>query len=1196
MANTKTIDESENRVPKKGGFIRTAVKTLLWVLLIVFILLLLALATVWFLAGTDKGFDLALSQATQRVEGLEIETPKGNLNTGIDAKNMRYRNDNVAIDINGIDTDWQTTCLVQKKFCFDRMVIDRVRVESLVKPAPSTNEKRTTAIELPTFKLPLDVNIDDVRINEFIFKPYGDAPEQVLTDINLQAENTGNDVIIKSLSARYKNFTAIANGNISLEGDYPLDLTINAKGTDLIEEHDITLSLNATNSIENLSFNGTVVGAVNATLNGTVKALEPTLPLTLQLRTDEAGWPLDTHEIAKATGLSLNVNGDLNDFNVALNTDVSGEKIPNSTITMDAIANPSRVLVPNIIVQTLEGFATGNAGVALGEQISWVTQLIIKDINPQSVLPEGQKELKGDLNGIVRANGGVHDGKWMLNLTQGDLNGEMRGIPFMVSAKVSKSYEELWSVSKLVLDNGDNRINAKGTVGNTLDIDADIKLTQLQNFLPGLAGGFEADLRITGKPTLPNVDLNAQSTVLKYQDILITGLNIDADVDKNFDAPSSVKLTIDRVQKDRTPILNTRLELDGKRDEHSIKFFADGPDATALNLNAAGALTQSFDWLGEMRTALIELPAHKVSLAKPFDLGWKNDIKKASIGEHCWKTEQTRLCLKNEVLAEPTGTATIALTRYPLARLDPFLPAGSELQGQLKADATVLWGKEHPGGYNATLVAKVDDGGVKVVDDAFDELSFTYDTFTLDGKANGEKINANVMLDSDALGKADANITMDPTKEQKPINGDLTLNGFDISFLKAFFPQFDEVGGEINTNGKISGNLTDPRFNGQVVLEKPIVQAESLPVNIDGGRITARVDGKRANIRGAVKSGEGKVNVSGTADWNKIDAWKADILLEAQTLNIQSDPLVQSEVDANIRINAKPSSIGVSGDVNIPMARIEVEEIAQGATSLSSDVIIVEDEEEKAKEDQAASALQATKVNVNVNVSLGDDVRLEAFGLQAQLKGDMSVGVQPPRPPELSGEVRIVEGIFKQYGQDLTVTDGQVLFVGPLDQTRLNMDAVRTIDGEDRVAGLRVAGQLSEPEVTLFTEPADKAQDAILSYIVLGRDINDTSDSEQNLLATAAIALTLKGSRGTATEFAESLGIRDFALDARGRGDETEVVVSGKLSDNLLIRYGQSVFSSTNTLYLRYDITRQLYLEAASGVSKAVDLVYSFSF
>ena len=158
------------------------------------------------------------------------------------------------------------------------MVIDRVRVESLVKPEPKSDEKRTTAIELPNIDIPLDVNIDDVQIKEFVFKPYGDAPEQVITDIALQAENDGNNLNIHSLSARYNNFTAVAQGEIRLEDDYPLDLNIPANGTDVIEEHDITLSLNASNSIENLDLNGEIGGAVNATIKGNIQFAKPTNP------------------------------------------------------------------------------------------------------------------------------------------------------------------------------------------------------------------------------------------------------------------------------------------------------------------------------------------------------------------------------------------------------------------------------------------------------------------------------------------------------------------------------------------------------------------------------------------------------------------------------------------------------------------------------------------------------------------------------------------------------------------------------------------------------------------------------------------------------------------------------------------------------------------------------------------------------
>ena len=147
------------------------------------------------------------------------------------------------------------------------------------------------------------------------------------------------------------------------------------------------------------------------------------------------------------------------------------------------------------------------------------------------------------------------------------------------------------------------------------------------------------------------------------------------------------------------------------------------------------------------------------------------------------------------------------------------------------------------------------------------------------------------------------------------------------------------------------------------------------------------------------------------------------------------------------------------------------------------------------------------------------------------------------------------------------------------------------------MAGLHVEGPIASPEVTLFTDPADKTQESILSYIVLGRDLGSGQSTEEStLLAQAALALTIRQGRGFATGFAETLGISDFQIDAAGSGNDTQVIVSGRLSRKLLLRYGRSVFSPDQTLFLRYDISKRLYLEAAQGVERAVDVFYSFSF
>jgi len=205
------------------------------------------------------------------------------------------------------------------------------------------------------------------------------------------------------------------------------------------------------------------------------------------------------------------------------------------------------------------------------------------------------------------------------------------------------------------------------------------------------------------------------------------------------------------------------------------------------------------------------------------------------------------------------------------------------------------------------------------------------------------------------------------------------------------------------------------------------------------------------------------------------------------------------------------------------------------------------------------------------------------------------VALRSPNPPSLSGEIQVVDGVFKKYGQDLEAS-GEVLFVGPVLATRLDIEAIRRIESEERIAGLRIGGDVEAPEITLFTDPDDKSDEAVLSYIILGRDLGAASDQETDLVAAAVLALTVRGGNAVGKGIADTLGIQEFGLETKGQGDQTELVVSGRINDRLLLKYGSSVFESGNTLYLRYDLARNLYLEAAEGAATAVDLFYEFAF
>ncbi len=1169
-------------------------------ILALLVLVLFVVGAVAFLLGTDTGFNTVTTQLSKRIDGLQLGNIDGNLVKGLVSDEVDFSNEAIAINARGLDSEWRLSCLGHREFCLDRIIIDELTVETFAtETAPK--EDSTGPIQLPDIKLPIDITADEVLIRKLNFQAPGDAPVQILENIRLSARTQGSELTVDELSLAYQDYDARVDGTVTLEGDYPLDLAVTLNAADLIPEElpegkgaqPATVVMQLGNSLRQLDIDTTVSGVVEASLSGKVQPLEKNLPASLTLVSDKLGWPIQSNTQVQASNVSIGVDGTLDDYQLKLNADVDGEQVPATKIALSGVANTERLSLPGIDIRTLGGTAKASANVSWKDLLQWDTQWTLKNIDPSLQVPE----VSGKLNGNIQASGRVEDGKWTLKLPKANINGTLRNYPFSLDAVISKGLDDVWLIDKVLLNNDQNQINAKGQVSDRWDIKALVKLPQLQNLMPELAGGFNADLSMTGPLATPNVDLNATSSVVKYNDLVVQGVSIKAGIEELFVKQSSLIVAIGTLQAGTQIVQNTRLTLTGQRDEHQLRFFADGPDATTIDLLAQGSLNDQFDWDGSLESVELEVPAHDIRLNQPTALSWNNTTKKFAVDAHCWTTEGSNLCLENKVVAEASGHATITLDQYALDRLNAFMPAETTLLGSLQMNADIDWGEDQPGGFAASVNTRVIDGGARVSDADENPVSFTYDALSLDTQVNPESVKAELNLSSKNLGQANITLEMDPSGETKPINGAVSLDGLDIRVAKAFLPEFDEISGEISLDGKLSGQLTDPRFDGELVLDDPVLRAEILPLPMTGGRIVTTVKGKRAIIDGELNSDEGLIAIEGSANWQDLAAWRADVDLNGKKLNLQSDPLQESEVNHQIQIRARPGVIRISGDIEIPMASIDVEDLPQGAASVSSDVVIVEDIEEN-KREAAANPPSETKLQMAVNVSLGDDVNLSAYGLTARLTGDMDVRMNSPKPVQLGGEIEVVDGIYKQYGQNLKA-DGQILFVGPVNQTRLAIDAVREIDTEDptRTAGLHITGTVADPEITLFTEPDDKTEDAILSYIVLGRDINETNDQEANLLATAALALTVKGGRNIAGGIASALGVQDFALETRGSGDDTELVVSGRLNDRLLLRYGRSVFETTSTLYLRYDLTKKLYLEAAQGaVEQAVDIFYSFSF
>src|SRR5690554_7185219 len=95
-------------------------------------------------------------------------------------------------------------------------------------------------------------------------------------------------------------------------------------------------------------------------------------------------------------------------------------------------------------------------------------------------------------------------------------------------------------------------------------------------------------------------------------------------------------------------------------------------------------------------------------------------------------------------------------------------------------------------------------------------------------------------------------------------------------------------------------------------------------------------------------------------------------------------------------------------------------------------------------------------------------------------------------------------GVYKGYGQDLTIDRGMINFHGELRNPGLNIVALRK--GLEVEAGVSVTGTARRPVIRLVSQP-DVPDPAKLSWIMLGRAPSGEGGGDLAMLLPAAQAM-----------------------------------------------------------------------------------------
>ncbi|WP_136254554.1 autotransporter assembly complex protein TamB [Onishia niordana] len=1100
-----------------------------------------------------------------------------------------------------------------------RQVPPAVSNEDVASTEPSVPLDQRERIALPAITLPLAIEVPSLIVEDAALT----GPSEYRIDrLALSLSGQGSDIEISPLTLAMPETDARLEAKVSLRDNYPLDASLNAQIKQLAALPELSgeqLDLNLTGSLAELDVSLTAAGPANAQLNARLDALAPTLPFSMKLDSDALQWPLPGAEPANAsdkvepyrlTNLRARLEGSLLDYRLALSAEASGPQVAPTRLAATGSGDAEHFSWLPLSLKSGDGALISRGDVNWANGLTLDATVNLDGLDPGAYTNAVAGRLDGDATiRFVQANQG-----WRLGVPELAIDGTLNDLPLSLSASLDGNSDMRWNIDRLDLRQGDNRLTAEGQVGDQMDLSGTLQAPGLNALSPELGGTLQGDFQLGGNLETPALALDLSGERLVFAENRLGALNLRARTQGIEDPQLDLTLEAERLEAGGQRLSRLTVGLDGRLSEHRLTLEATagrGMPLSRAGLALEGGLNADRDrYEGQLMPLEVDADAGTLRLdeALTFDV----DIAKsaASLSPFCLRREEGgRLCSTEPIDASAQqGRATLRLTELPMAMLEPSLPVGWEVSGDSNASVVVAWQEQGSGWtLDANLDSRLD---IDALDGGGQPVTLPTTQLTLSADATPEAANIELDLGLNQAGSANLSLRIDDPQGEGALDGRLRLQSLQLAPYQPLVGDVETLEGRLNGDVTVGGDLSLPSLNGDLTLDSLQASGSGLPVAVRDGELGIQLRGDSGQIEGVIRSDQGRLDVSGDARWPSAEEWALDLAIDGREdpLQLELPDIGRLRIAPDIAINASPELLSVRGQVRVPWARLEIGQIPPSATSPSDDEVIITRRDDRRARREAATAKEAgtgentaealaeagMATSIRVELLLGPDMQLEAYGLETGLEGRLEVR-QSSGPVQLFGEVSLVGGRFRAYGQDLRIRQGQLLFSGPAGQPLLQFEAIRSEDKtqDGVIAGLRVTGSAESPSLSVFSEPAMEEGRA-LSYLLRGRAPSDT-ESDSGALTSALIGLSLSKTGGAVGQIGETFGIGDLTLDTAGSGDESEVVVSGQLSEDLRVSYGVGVFEPIAELTLRYTLWRNLYLEAVSGAAQAVDLVYSFS-
>ena len=912
----------------------------------------------------------------------------------------------------------------------------------------------------------------------------------------------------------------------------------------------------------------------------------------------------------------ISVSGRPTSYHFNSNITMSGIKFPHGTWQLHGDGDLHHLALTDLKADLLDGSLTATANVNWQSTLSYALHFDVQHLHPQQqwINWHGDVSLRGILQGSQDST----------KLSVTNLHGYLRQqrLSGSLSAHIM-NHQLVAAISNVSM--GAAKFNFVFSRQHQLQTWWDINIPSLAKLMPYGSGRLVSQGQLQQTATSPSIKGSISGKDLAWFSYQLGMLNSDFTLAINPNHRSKIHLQATKIR-----LLNYSL--------NSVKLIAAGTlRQQQINLQISANQKKLYaQTLGHYKNKQWQLHFIHFTLAndkkqtwqllKPFNVYYAKDTLK--LNNFIWQSGAQMIKVDFNWQQQVLQKLRLNLRDVSLSLFNPFLPDTMHLQGKLNLQAD--YNQQTTSG---NLSANLQNGKIYYPIKKHQQV-FIINSAQWQASVNKAQLQNSLKLKFVDHNYLNANLSSTNFNLQRWLDkqthwqGELQTHLDKLEFLTLVFPTLQILNGELNAQIKWNGTLQTPHLQGYAKINHGLANLPEQEIQLKAISLNATAAANKIVYQLTATSGKGTLIIDGNSHLNKHH--KTDLQITGNNVTFINTSAYQIVASPKLHLLVQNNLLYLSGDLYLPTISINKSDYLDVIT-LPSDIIVTQ------RADESRNDTLWGNLHTKIKLTLGKNVYFQNNQLNAQLSGSLLLNKKLKHDMHANGELTVNNGTFTVFGQQLTIKNGKLIYVGGLvTNPGLDIKATKTITTfvnatpnsltqtsltteqktpsqqlntplQQKIitVGIKVSNSLDDPHIALFSDEPGLSGADILSYLLLGYPLDKASNGEAQALwnAISSLSANNRGMGNTlVTKIKHSFDLDQIGIQSNVYFDKktntvqhnTSLVLGKMLLPKLSINYSIGLIEPINTLSATYQVNKYWSTQAkTNSLAKSIDIIYS---